>query len=337
LAALVFAAPAWMNTGARFLIPAAPFAAMALGIALEGIAAGLPVTLAFTALVSWPPYVSLYSDPWNWRIGGAPVEEALRLQPVERYVLKNLPDYAWKALIEKHVPPGERIYSFAGRPEGYIDRDIVVGYESAQGNLVQDILWAPQGHPPVVRQRFRFLPVATRSVRVRNNTSSDNFWTVAEMRLFSQGRELPRDAGWRVSAHPNGWEAPLAFDNSYATRWSTWEGMGPNAWVRIDFPRPERIDEIVLECDPVWEAKVQVDVLRPDGKWAAITDTAEMLKAEFPGGIRLAAARDVKLLGFRFLLVNEGDFIYEDLKKYPSYWGMTQLAEVNGTHFYRID
>jgi len=337
LAGLIFAVPAWMNTGARFLIPSAPLAAMALGIALEGIATGLPVALIFTALVSWPPIVSIYADPWNWRIGGAPIAEALRLHPVEPYILRNLPDYAWKAIIEKHVPFGERVYSFAGRPDGYIERDVVVSYESALGNLVSDILWAPQGHPPNFRQRFRFLSVSTRAVRVRNNASTDNLWTVAEMRVFSEGRELPRNAAWRISAHPNGWEAPLAFDNSYATRWSTWEGMGPNAWLRIDFPQPQRVDEVLLECEPAWEAKLQVDVLRPDGKWAPLTDTAEMAKAEPPGGMRLAAARDVKLLGFRFLLVNDGDFIYQDLKKYLHYWGMTELAEANGTHFYRID
>src|SRR5207237_125606 len=41
-AAIIFGEPALLNTGARFLIPAAPFAAMALGIAMEsvGLAAG---------------------------------------------------------------------------------------------------------------------------------------------------------------------------------------------------------------------------------------------------------------------------------------------------------
>jgi hypothetical protein len=45
----------------------------------------------------------------------------------------------------------------------------------------------------------------------------------------------------------------------------------------------------------------------------------------------------MKALGLRFLLVNEGDMVFADMKKYPSFWGITQLAEVNGTHFYRID
>ena len=170
-----------------------------------------------------------------------------------------------------------------------------------------------------------------------NIASATDFWTVSEMRLRSQGRELPRSPEWRISGSPNGWEAPLAFDNSYATRWSTWEAMAPHAHLQVDFPAAQRIDDVVLECDPAWNARVQVEILLDTGRWVALTDTPEFVKTEFPTGIRRAATREMKALGLRFLLVNEGDLVYADMKKYPSFWGITQLAEVNGTHFYRID
>jgi hypothetical protein len=80
-----------------------------------------------------------------------------------------------------------------------------------------------------------------------------------------------------------------------------------------------------------------VEILFDSGRWVALTDTAELVKTEFASGIRRASTREMKALGLRFLLVNEGDMVYEDMKKYPSFWGITQLAEVNGTHFYRID
>ena len=337
LAALIFAVPAWFNTGARFLIPSAPFAAMALGIALQGIPNALPVLCVFTAIVSWPSAVSAFGDPWNWRIGGFPYREALRLESVDLYILKNLPDYALKRPVEFYVPPGERVFSFAGRPDSYINRDIVVGYESTLGNLVQDILWAPNGHVPGYQERFRFLPVDARSIRVVNNNTNDNFWTVAEMRVLSQQKEVSRALSWRVSASPNGWEAPLAFDNSYATRWSSWQGMAAHAYLRIDFPDPIRVDGVVLECDPAWDARLQVEILLPSGRWVPVTDTVEHVKAEPPGGMRLAASREVKQLGLRYLLISDGDFVFQDFQKYPSYWGITKLAEANGTILYRID
>ena len=337
LAALVFALPAYINIGARFLIPAAPFLALAMGVGLTEVPGALPVLALFSALVCWPPVLSTYCDRWNWRIGSFPVRAALRLDPVAPFLLKNIGDYALKVPIELAVPAGERIFSFSGRSDAYIDRDIIVSYESTLGNLAQDILWTLQGHNPANALHFKFLPVTTRGVRVVNIATATDFWTVAEMRLRSQGRELPRSPAWRLSAWPNGWEAPLAFDNSYATRWSTWEAIAPHARIQVEFPAAERLDEVVLECDPAWKARLQVEVLLDTGRWVPLTDTPELVKTDFAPGIRRAATREMKALGLRFLLVNEGDMVYADMKKYPTFWGITQLAEANGTHFYRID
>ncbi len=337
LAALVFALPAYLNIGARFLIPSAPFVALAMGMGLAAVPAALPVLALFHALVCWPTAFSTYCDRWAWRVGSSPARAALRLDPTVPYLLKNLGDYALKVPIELEVPPGERIFSFAGRPDAYIDRDIVVGYESTLGNLAQDILWTPQGHRPAIAQHFKFLPVTTRGVRVVNTASAAEFWTVSEMRLRSQGREVPRSSAWRLSAWPNGWEVQLAFDNSYATRWSTWQALSPHARLQVEFPAAERVDEVVLECDPAWTAHPQVEVLVGSGRWVPITDTVETAAGDFPTGIRRAATREMKALGLRFLLVNTGDMVYEDMRKYPGFWGVTEIAESNGTHFYRID
>ena len=202
---------------------------------------------------------------------------------------------------------------------------------------MQDILQAPAAHPPQHLQAFQFLPVAARGVRVVNLAAAANFWTVAEMRIRSQGREVARSPDWRVSAWPNGWEVPLAFDNSYATRWSTWQAMSPGARLQVVFEKAETLDSVWLECDMAWESKVQVEVLTERGRWVAITDTAEHSTFDLPTGIRHAATRDVKSLGVRFLWLNDSDFCAQDMKNYPKFWGITLLAEANGTRFYRID
>jgi hypothetical protein len=337
VAALVFALPAYFNVGARFLIPSAPFLALAMGVGLAEVPWALPVLALFHALACWPPILSTYCDPWAWRILACPARAALRLEPEAAFILRNSPDYALKVPIELAVPPGERIFSFAGRPDAYIDRDIIVSYESTLGNLAQDVLWAPQGHKPEHAQYFKFLPVAARGVRVVSIVAAPDFWTVAEMRLRSRGRELARSPAWRLSAWPNGGEVQLAFDNNYATRWSTWESVAPRARIQVEFGATQVLDEVVLECAPAWNARLQVEVLVDKGRWVPLTDTSETVKAEVPPGIRLASTRELKAIGFRFLLVNEGDMVYQDMKKYPTFWGITQLAEANGTHFYRID
>jgi len=55
----------------------------------------------------------------------------------------------------------------------------------------------------------------------------NELWSVSEMRLYYDGVEIPRRAAWRVSAKPNWWDAPLAFDSREVTAWSTWQAMNP--------------------------------------------------------------------------------------------------------------
>ena len=336
-AAAIFALPAYLNTGTRFLLPSLPFLSLALGVALAQSPGILCAIAVFHAVVSWPSVLSTYCDQWAWRISSIPVKMALRQEPEGPYILRHLGDYAMKPAIDLNVPPGEKIFSFAGRPEAYIDRDIVIQYESNLGNLIQDILQTPQNHPPKHLQAFPFLPVRARGVRVVNSASAENFWSVAEMRVAYQGREVPRSPDWRVSAWPNAWEAPLAFDNSYATRWSTWEAMSPGARLQVEFPGPVTIDSVWLECDMAWEAKVEVQILIESGRWVPITDTAEHGTVPPPTGIRRAATRDVKALGIRFLWINDGDFCAQDMKSYSNFWGITLIAEANGAKLYRID
>jgi hypothetical protein len=166
--------------------------------------------------------------------------------------------------------------------------------------------------------------------------SADNFWTVAELRIYSKGRELTRSPEWKLSAKPNGWEVQLAFDNNYTTRWSTWQAMSPGDRIQVEFPAPQTIDEVVLECDPTWEAHLEIHVLH-EGRWVPITNTSVMFKPGAPTGLRRAAANEVKALGFHYILLNEGDLVYEDVAKNATYWGFTELAKVDGTHFYRIE
>jgi hypothetical protein len=156
------------------------------------------------------------------------------------------------------------------------------------------------------------------------------------MRVYSQGRELPRAADWRLSAWPNGWEVQLAFDNSYATRWSTWQAQSPGDKLQIDFPRLETVDEVVLECAPAGGAHVQLELLDSHGRWTPMTDTPVREGVDSPMGLRRAAMLELKARGIGFMLI-DSDFFARDMKMYRAYWGITELALINGTYLYRID
>ncbi len=338
-AAAVFAIPASFNAGTRFLIPALPFVAIAFGLALEKGKALLPVLAAAHALAGLPLLVSKYSDPSNWRLGSIPVKAAVRLQRERLYLKDHLPDYALKAALETLLPPRARILSIQTRPEAYLNRTFVVAYESAFGNVALDMLNGPVDErvQPRLRQRFRFLPVTTPRVRVVQTASGKGFWSIAELRVYSRGRELPRSGSWRLTAWPNGWDVQLAFDNSYATRWSTWQAMAPGMFLEIDFGKPEVLDEVVLEAAAAPEAKAQIEVWGPHEEWVALSDTWESMPMDVPAGIRRAATRELKARGIGYLLINDTDYLADDMRKYRKFWGLTELTAIPGIHLYQID
>lgn len=339
LAAVVFAVPAYFNTGSRFLISSLPFVALALGLALAKFPGALPALALIQAIACWPQVLGLYSSPANWRLHSVPVAAALRIQPEPIYLRDHVADYAIKRAVETFVPPHAKIFSLATRAEAYLDRTVVVGYESVLGNFAQDLLAVavdPRAQPRT-RRRLRFLPVTTRSVRVVQTASTDAFWTAGEMRAYRKGREIPRSPEWRLTAWPNGWEVQLAFDNSYATRWSSWQAMTPGMFLAIDFGKPQVLDEIDLEEALEPASKPQVEVLTDDGRWVALTDTPEFAPIDVPSGLRRAATRELKARGIGYLLVNDTDFFAEDMRKYASYWSLTELSAARGIHLYLIN
>jgi hypothetical protein len=137
---LIYAIPACFNTELRFLIPALPFFALALGLALSNSWGALPAVALLQSFLCWPAIMDAYCDPNAWRVRGFQVRAALRLQPESDYISSHVGDYSLKPIFEKAVPPDGRIFSFAGRAAAYLDRDIVVGYESSQGLLIQETL-----------------------------------------------------------------------------------------------------------------------------------------------------------------------------------------------------
>ena len=90
------------------------------------------------AFLCWPAIMDTYCDRNAWRVRGFPFRAALRLEPESQYIASHVGDYALKAAIDQAVPVHGRIFSFAGRAAAYLDRDIIVGYESTQGLAIQE-------------------------------------------------------------------------------------------------------------------------------------------------------------------------------------------------------
>lgn len=139
-AGAIYSIPAFLNIEVRFLVPALPFFALAMGLAMANSPGILPAVTLFQAFLCWPQVMSSYCDPNAWRIRDIPILGALRSESESQFIARHVGDYALKDAIASAVPAGSRIFSFAGRAQAYIDRDIVVGYESSQGLRIQEAL-----------------------------------------------------------------------------------------------------------------------------------------------------------------------------------------------------
>jgi hypothetical protein len=338
-AAAVFALPALLNVGSRFLIPALPFLAMALGMAIENSPGVLPVLAIFHAVLCLPAVLPLYCHPHAWRLSRQPpIEAALRRIPEKEYIHSHSGDVELAPLIEHVAPAGQKIFSFAGRPESYINREILVSYESTLANFANDVLLAPiDGFKPTVHQRWKWQPRPLTAIRIVQTATAPSFWTMSEVRVFRDANEMARDREWRLSSRPNGWEVQLAFDNNPVTRWSSWEASRPGQFVEIRFPHPETPDSVVVESAGEGHSRLRLEGQGSDGRWVELAPSPERVEVPPPRGMRLAATHELKARGIGFLLVQDSDFFYDDVAKYSPYWGVTRLGAAGGAHFYRID
>lgn len=340
-AGFLFGLPYAANIGTRFLIPAVPLISLALATVLTRRRTLAVAVVAAHAVLSWPDIVSLYSDPNAWRLVKIPVRQALRLESEESWLTRKSPYYPIARMIEDSTPPGARVLSFNQVPEAYTSREILVVYQSAFNAVLGDTLWhaiIPE-YPPQRQLTFRFEPLELTAVRVvQTNHGGPDHFSVGEMRLFLGERELSRRPLWRLRARPKPWDVQLAFDNSPATRWRSWQALEPGMFLEVEFTRPERLDRVTLECSrDQYRTRLRLEGRLPSGQWRLLGDRPEEAELPPPIGLRRAAAHELKRRGVHYLLIWDGDFGAEDFRKNAVVWGATFLVERNGARLYRLD
>jgi hypothetical protein len=190
-AGVVFALPFFFNAATRFLMPGVPFLALALGIALQDSPGVVPLLAASQAFLCWPAVTPLYAADWSWRIREVPVRAALRLEPEAEFLRRRLPDYNLQPVITSVVPGSSRIFSFSTRPEAYLGRTIVVGYESAEGQQAQQALLERGATRELKRWNIGFLLVNDTDLISADIKQNPNKWCVTAL-IESHGTTLYR-------------------------------------------------------------------------------------------------------------------------------------------------
>ena len=330
LAWVVFTATYFTNIGTRFLLPGLPFLALALAmlpwprLVLAGV--------AIHAVLSWPTSIKFYGDKYGWRLDKIVWREALRVKSEEAFLSAQVPTYPITRLIDAHVPAGRRVYSFQQLAEAYCSPEIVVAFQSAQGEVLAHSIHNAlrEDRKPTVQVRYTFSARPLALVRVAVNRDwPDARWSVHEMRIFHQGAELPRSPHWRVHADSAGEQASLAFDNSLTTRWHADVPWRKGDGLSMDLGSPLTVDEVVLESSPdqPWEGIVLDGI--PDAK-------IERRVVPPPLGLRRAAMEELLVRNVQYIAAEAGEYWFADLQNRRDSWGIEEIGTRGTMRLYRI-
>ena len=336
LAGTLFAVPYAANLGCRFLIPALPFFALALGAVLTRVPALAVPVILLHGWISWPDIVNRYYPPSNFHLHKIPLPQALRIRSEEEFLRWNVETYAQAELLDRVVPPGAKVLSFDPTAEAYTSRDVLVVYQSAFNETARDILFAAMNPDYTAARQVQFhFPAQTfRRVRVVVDAArgSEPF-CIHELRFFRDGAELERAPGWRLRARPNRWDVQMAFDNSPVTRWRSWQPPAPGMFVEADFGAPRAIDTVRVERS----GDQRGITLRLEGDSKPVAARLEQKIVPAPPRLRQAAAQELQARGIRYLLVNDSNLVADDFWVNRAAWRLTLAGQAGGARLYRLD
>jgi hypothetical protein len=340
-AAVLFGLPIIANGGTRFLIPAVPCLALALGMAVETTRFAVPFLILVQALAACPAVEALYCDQWAWHIAEAPVRAVFNRKTAEEYMQAQLgPGWEIARLAEQRTPPGARIFCFSCPPQAYSSRPLSVYYESLEARALWDMLWTPseRARQPLKRISLAFPDATVQRLRVALAAANPNqVWTVAEMRILSHGAELRRSPQWKIHASPDPWEAPFAFDNSPVSKWSAEQYGARGAFLEVAFDRPEAADAIVLECPEDAPEQLAVWAEPPGQRMIRLSTRIASTAVKPPAGMRRAAVKMLETYGYEYLVVAKGDYYADDYRKYAPFWGIRSIAEAGDWTLYHLE
>ena len=339
IAGALFALPWLSNVGTRFLMPALPFFALALAMALPrplGWAA-----LLFHAVMSWPAVLDRYARPGLWSLHGVPWRAALRIQPEPEYLRATLWDYRIAEMINASARPERRVYALTALSDAYIDREIVSYWQSALGVRLRETLLeaAYTGMVPLFDWTATWPAEPLRALRLRATAADKYEWEIHEASLFTpEGAFLPVDR-WQLAAWPNLYEAPFALDRNQATRWRSWEPARPGMYFELDFAAPQRVAGVTVSAH--WETPgIEVFGLAADGRWRRIGGHFERTARPLEN-LRRAAMRQVSQAGIDYIVTPvEGDlggaWLGKDLADHAAEYGLTEVARYEVMRLYKV-
>lgn len=340
MAALVFALPVLSNNGARFLIPAIPFLALAMGMAFGRLPALAGVLVLAHAITSWPTLLIKYCHPYAWRLKEAPWEAALRIIPEERFLASQITEYSVSKMLERRVPADARTLSFERVAASYCAREVLIDWWGAENFRLRDTLFIPlsTAYHPMWRFTFQFNAQPLYGVRITQGAAGTDIWQIAELRFLHSGDDVTASPTWRLKSRPFPWNMDLAVDRRPITYWRADRELFPGMFFQVRFGGSRPVVDTVLLDQPHLETqeRLQVEGEVEPGRWKRLAEGRQAPSPIPDFDLRRAATAEVLRSGIRYLLIPPNGYIRADVEKDPAAWNLVAIDESYGWRLYRI-
>jgi hypothetical protein len=299
----ILAIPFILNTGTRFLLTAIAPAALALAEVSTG-PAGIAI-VALQAVASAPPILALYEGKHEWRLGNPPLRAAFGLTPEDVYLRQSIPGFAVTGLINQNTRPRARILALASLPEAYIQREVLIYWQSVGAQNFTDAL------------DFANMSQGTRARLLswrwtRGEYRALRFTALSDVRLvetqFHQAQSQPQ----------------------------SWKNLAPGRSVSIDAPNGLTGADLLIW--PGDQARENTEALAVSGLWESISPSA--VRAPHIVDLRRDATAYIRRSGCHYILLpvsgNPVAKLGADMLLNSSDWGIEPIGHSGNMWLFHI-
>lgn len=326
LAGCLLLIPFTQNIGARFFLPAMVFFTCALALAVADFVPLAVLLIGVAAITSWPSVYNRYCRPYAGRIHGFPKKVIVGRETEEVMRRRGLGDlYEGAKLLNEHVAPGARVLTLDNIPDAYTSAEVATSYQAALNErLYRELLFATSTRS-LVRIRFRVPSGEWHSFRLAQQRSDPSAWAgICEIQHV-----IPS------ASSPNPFDRQLAADQNFATCWSTWEPVSPEA--HLDFTAI-RNDGFVTAYAP-WDQSPnswRLLAARGTNNWQLLDAAPAIEDFPAPADLRAQALQDLLANNFHYLLVRDGESLANFISSEPQSWPLRLTGSRAPYRLYQI-
>ena len=331
-AGLLFALPWFDNLGTRFMIPCAPFFAMAIAITISQWKWTVPAFAIVQTIVSWPSVVGLYCEQYNWRLVDFPVAAALRQIPEADFIAPRIDTYPIAKMVDANTPEGAVIYTALPLPEAYSQRTYILSYTGALNPALQEMLATPflTDFQPTVRLTFRPNAPSAEAFRIVQKGACGGPWSMTEVR-WSPDRPAT------MTAKPEPWNARWAHDANLATRWKVWQHPEAKMYWQAQFSQPGPVETVQIDASPDHTNTCVELQTQTAGVWRTAAQNPAIQAIPLAEDIRFNIMLEFHNQGITHLLIHKDERAAADIETRQTDWGIGKIAESGSARLYRID